>query len=64
MLPLSFGNGQALVDGHPVNGQIFKVSYAEVERMVQAVESAVYWAALNGEWWRGTMRCVSGLEAS
>ena len=40
---------QALVDGQPVNGQVFKVPYAGVERMVQAVESAAYWAALNGE---------------
>lgn len=47
---------QALVDGQPVNGQVFKVPYAGVERMVQAVESAAYWAALN---WRGTMKCVS-----
>ncbi len=62
MLPLSFGNGQALVDGHPVNGQIFKVSYAEVERMVQAVESAVYWAALNGELARDNEVRFQGLK--
>ena len=40
---------QAFVGGQPVNGQVFKVPYAGVERMVQAVESAAYWAALNGE---------------
>ena len=53
---------QALVDGHPVNGQIFKVSYAEVERMVQAVESAVYWAALNGELARDNEVRFQGLK--
>lgn len=40
---------QALVDGQTVNGQVFKVTYVEVEHMVQVAESAVYQAMLNGE---------------
>ena len=53
---------QALVDGQPVNGQVFKVPYAGVERMVQAVESAAYWAALNGELARDNEVRFQGLK--
>lgn len=53
---------QALVDGQPVKGQVFKVPYAGVERMVQAVESAAYWAALNGELARDNEVRFQGLK--
>ena len=40
---------EAEVNGRKLSGQIFKVAYTDVQRMIQATESAAYWAALNGE---------------
>ncbi|MCD8318625.1 MAG: carbohydrate binding domain-containing protein, partial [Paraprevotella sp.] len=40
---------QAMVNGAAVSGPMFKVPYAQVEHMVQAVESAAYRDALDNE---------------
>ena len=35
---------EAEVNGRKLSGQIFKVAYTDVQRMIQATESAAYWA--------------------
>ena len=52
----------ALVEGQKVEGQVFKVAYTDVERMVQAVENAAYWAVLNGELARDNETRFRGLK--
>lgn len=53
---------QALINGHLQKGQVFKVPYAHVDRIVMAVENAAYWAALNGELARDNETRFRGLK--
>ena len=52
----------AVVNGQPVNGQVVKVAYPEVESMELAVEHAAYWSALNGELARDNETRFQGLR--
>ena len=46
---VSSATESVMLNGHNYRGQIYKVSYAVVDKLLKAYESSVYWAKLNGE---------------
>lgn len=52
----------AMVEGHQVRGQVFRLPYTDVERIVQAVESEAYWGGLNSELARDNETRFRGLR--
>lgn len=50
------------INGRMQEGQIFKLPYTEVRRLIQAVESVAYWNALNGELARDNEQRFKGLR--
>lgn len=53
---------EVTVNGKKVAGQIIKVPYPEVERIIHAVESAHYWGALNAELARDNEARFNGIK--
>lgn len=53
---------QVTVDGRPCRGQVYKVAYATLEKLVRTQENAVYWGALNGELAKDNEARFAGLK--
>lgn len=51
------------VRGKEMQGQVYKVAYAEVARLVQTAENAAYWASLNGELAKDNETRFAGLKS-